>query len=220
MEPRGLDLGDLPDNSHKSREEAATEVDGEKKVEKVIIGTATKRKTPLGKKLKELFVGGDSHSVGNYILFEILVPTVKDTIVDMVSQGFERMMYGEVRSTSRRTGQRPGGSGSPTYVSYSRFGSGSRNPDVRRPISTRSRSSYDIGDIVVETRGEADAVFQRMFDIINQYDAVTVADLYSMVGMTQTFTDRDWGWTDIRGCGATRINDGYVLELPKPEPLK
>jgi hypothetical protein len=220
VEPRGLDLGDLPDNSHKSREEAARESTDEKKIEKVIIGNAVKRKTPLGKRLRELIVGGDSHSVGRYILFEVLVPAFKDTITDVVSQGVERMVYGEARSTSRRTGQRPGGAGSSTYVNYSRFGSGSRNPDVRRPVSTRNRTSYDIGDIIVDTRGEADLVFQRMFDIINQYQAVTVADLYSLVGMTPTFTDQDWGWTDIRGAGATRINEGYVLELPKPEPLK
>lgn len=28
-----------------------------------------------------------------------------------------------------------------------------------------------------------------------------------------------YGWTDIAGCRAVRVRDGYILKLPKPTPL-
>lgn len=210
---------EFPDNSHASRATPPKPVAEERKVEKIVSGEVTQRKRSLGKRLKDLIVGGDTKSVGSYILFDILIPAFKDTVTDVVSQGVERMVYGEARSTSRRTGSRPG-SGNQTYTTYSRFSQPGRPGEPIRAMDRRSRATFDFNDIIIPTRDEANAVISQMFEIISQYDSVSVADLYSMVGISPTFTDRDWGWTDIRGAGAQRVTGGYLLDLPRPEPLK
>lgn len=211
---------EFPDNSHASRENAEKAAPAEKKIEKVVVGTVIQRKKPLGRRFKDLMIGGDSHSVGRYILMDILVPAVKDTIADIVSQGIERMMFGEAKSSSRRTGQRPSGNSSQTYVNYSRFSSqGGRRDEPRRPMTQKARAAFDFEEIIPQTRSEAEAVISQMFDIINQYESVTVADLYSLVGITPAFTDHKWGWTDIRGAGVQRVSNGYLIDLPRPEPL-
>lgn len=69
------------------------------------------------------------------------------------------------------------------------------------------------------TRVEAEEVIDRMFDLVSQYEMVTVADLYDLVGLANNYTDEKWGWTDIRGAGVSRIKGGYLLDLPRPEPL-
>lgn len=217
---------DFPSNSHASKtgtdeRPAAIEpgVNGSepKKVEKVVTGDVVRRKKPLGKRFMETFVGGDAKGVFGYVMMDVLLPAAKDTIADAVSQAVERLLFGEARSTSRRTGARPGNQ---PYVSYNRYSSsGPRREEPRQNISRRARSSHDFDEIILATRAEAEEVIDRIFDLISRYEQATVADLYELVGVTGNYTDEKWGWTDFRGAGVTRISNGYLLDLPKPEFL-
>lgn len=221
-------MDDFPSNSRRREPEKAPtpppKKQEEKKVEKVTTGEVISRKKPLGKRMKELLVGGDANSVGRYVFFEVLLPAAKDTIADVVTQGVERMIFGEARSTSRRTGSRPGGSSG--YTSYNRYYStppwdqkGARREEPRREISRRARSSHDFDEIILATRAEANEVLDRLFDLVSRYDQATVSDLYELVGLSGNFVDEKWGWTDLRGSGVTRVTDGYLLDLPRPESL-
>ena len=71
----------------------------------------------------------------------------------------------------------------------------------------------------METRVEAEEVLDRLFDWIERYEQVAVAELYEMVGISGNFTDQKWGWTDLRGATVSRVGRGYLLNLPRPEPL-
>lgn len=192
-----------------------------KKIERVTTGEALRRKRPLGKRLADTFVGGDAKSVWGYVLFDVLIPAAKDMAADAVSQGVERMLFGEARSTSRRTGLRPGGANG--HVSYNRYHPGSagyRRDDPRPQLSRRARAVHDFDEIVLPTRGEAESAIDQMFAVLAQYEQVTVAELYEMVGITPEFTDEKYGWTDIRGAGVTRVRNGYLLDLPRPSLLE
>lgn len=192
----------------------------EKKIERVVESEVVRRRKPLGKRFLETFAGGDAKSVLGYVMMDVLLPAAKDTIADAVSQGIERMLFGEVRSTSRRTGHRPTG-GSSGYVSYNRYTSG--NPAMRREeprsVSSRARARHDFDEIILATRVEAEEVIDRLFDLVSRYESATVADLYELVGVSGNYTDDKWGWTDLRGAGVTRVRNGYLLDLPKPENL-
>lgn len=213
----------FPANSHSSKivtQPTTREAVEEKKVEKVVTGTVIQRKTPLSKKFMSTFFGGDAKGVIGYVFQEVLLPAAKDTITDVVSQGIERMVYGESRSTSRRTGHRP--SGYAGYTSYNRYsGPAAARPDPRQKPgpSQKARANHDFGEIILPTRAEATDVIDSCFDLIAKYEVVTVADVWTLCGATPQFTDENWGWTDIRGFGVTRITNGYLLDLPKPEPL-
>lgn len=189
-----------------------------KKIERITTGEAIRRKRPLGKRLAETFIGGDTKSVWGYVLFDVLIPAAKDMLMDAVVMGGERMLYGESRSGGRRHASR---FGSPTgNVSYHKFSqSSTRREDPRPQLSRRARAAHDFDEIILPTRAEAETTIERMFDILSQYEQVTVAELYEMVGVTASFTDEKYGWTDIRGAGVTRIRNGYLLDLPRPELL-
>lgn len=188
------------------------------KIEKVTASRAIQRKTPLGKRFVQTFFSG-TNSVWGYILHDILLPAAKDTITDVVSQGIERMVYGEGRSTSRRTGTRP--SGTSGYVSYNRYSQPTSQREQSRTLTRRARASHDFQDIILATRAEAEAVIDALYDLVNKYDQATVADLYGLVGIPAEFTDENWGWRDISrlGQGPKRVSEGYWLPLSKPEPL-
>ena len=209
-------MDQLPSNSQLTKKTEPEPVVETKKVEKVVSGKVIQRKKPLGKRFLETFFGKEN-SVWSYVLHEILLPAAKDTIADVVSQGVERAVYGEPRSSSRRTGSRPGGGNG--YVSYNRFSSGPRREEPSRVMSQRARATHDFREIILPTRPEALAVIDAMAELASKYDQVTVSDLYDLVGVTSTFADEKWGWRDIRGIGPTRVHGGYLLDLPEPEHL-
>jgi hypothetical protein len=86
-------------------------------------------------------------------------------------------------------------------------------------MSQRGRAKHDFDEIVLDQRSEAEEVIDRLYDVVNKYEQATVADLYDLVGLSSNHTDHKWGWTDLRGSGVSRIRDGYLLDLPDPEPL-
>lgn len=207
-------MENFPSNRHSDKvSEPEKEEKRPAKLASVVTGKVIRRKTPLGKRVLETFFGREN-SVWQYLLHEILIPAAKDTVTDFVSQGVERAVYGEARSTSRRTG-RPGGQSN--YTPYNRFSQPERRQD--RTMSRRARASHDFQEIVLRTRAEADAVIDAMMDYMHKYEQVTLSDLYDLVGIQGTFADEKWGWRDLRGAGPTRINEGYLLDLPRPEPL-
>lgn len=191
----------------------------EKKIEKVVEGSVLRRKKPLSKRFLDTFVGGDARGVVGYVMLEVLLPAAKDMVADAVSQGVERLIFGEARSTSRRTGYRPAGIGG--YTSYNRMSSSPPAPrrDEQRNISRTARARHEFDEIILATRVEAEEVIDRLFDLVSRYETATVADLYELVGISGNYTDDKWGWTDLRGAGARRIRNGYLLDLPRPELL-
>lgn len=207
---------EFPSNSHSSKRAARDEP---KKVEQIVSSEVVRRKKPLSKRFTETFVGGDARGVASYVMFDVLIPAAKDMVADAMSMGVEKMLFGDVRSSSRRGGSRSGSSG--PYVSYNRFAPGSslgRRDEPTIP-SRRARATHDFDEIILATRVEAEEVVDRLFDLVSRYESATVADLYELVGVSGNYTDDKWGWTDIRGAGVTRVRNGYLLDLPKPTPL-
>src|SRR5688572_10395332 len=204
-------MENFPGNSRESKIPEPKQ--GEKKVAPIISGGVTRRKQPLMKRLYDTFLGSEN-SVWQYLLHEILIPAAKDTVADFVSQGVERAVYGQPRSASRRTG-RAGGS---PYTPYNRYAQPT-DRRIDRTISRRARATHDFEEIILKTRAEVDAVIDAMMDLMHKYDQVTLSDLYDLVGVQGTFADEKWGWRDLRGAGPTRVQDGYLLDLPRPEPL-
>lgn len=204
-------MDSLPTNSHKSKNPN----EEKPKIEKVVAGTVVQRKRPLGKRIAETFGATDMKSVGGFVVLDVILPAAKDMVADAISQGIERMLFGEARSISRRPNKQYSNNG---YVNYSRYNP-STPPFKPNVPSRRARGSHDFNEIILETRVEADEVIERLFDLVDRYQSASVADLYELVGIQGQYTDDKWGWVDIRGAGVTRIRNGYLLDLPRPEPL-
>jgi len=208
-------MGDeFPSNSNKNRE--GRRQPEPKRVERVVAGEVTRRKTPLSKRFATVFFGGDARSAWDFVTWDVLVPAIRETIADVFIQGVEQTIIGG-RSRGRR-GYRGSSSG---RTDYNRM---SRRDDPRdrdRPqMSSRGRARHDFDEIILDTRHEAEDVIDQLFELVSKYDAVTVADLYDMIGITGSHVDERWGWTDLRGASVSRLSrGGYLLDLPRPEHL-
>ena len=201
----------LPDNSHRSRNEKQAMIEG-KRVEKVVHGKV-KTKKNNARKLTNVFITEDAANVKNYVLFDVIVPSIKKALYDLVVGALDMTLFGG----------RGGGSNDKRSISdkisYKDYNSISKRNE-RSYGNTVTTSGYSYDDIVLETRGEAESVLSRMDEIIDEYDSVRVADLYDLVGITGDYTDNKYGWTNIRNARVVRTRDGYKIEMPRALPLK
>lgn len=209
---------EFPGNSKMPRPQTP-DAEQEKKVESVVTNEVKKQKKSLGRRFLDIFIGGDSKSVVQYVFMEVLVPQAKDMITEAASQGFERMIYGDSRSPrNHRPRNAAGYSGGPT--NYTRYAVRGNNPigrlgsDDRRPAVHQPRTQ-NVDDILLATRVEAETVLDRLYDLLKEYETASVADLYSLVGLSSSYTDQKWGWVDLHGSQIRRVRDGYILDLPK-----
>lgn len=200
-----MDNYDYKSNSHKSRE-AQKETVPEKKVEKVISGSAKVRKKSGAKKLANVLISEDVGDVKSYILIDVLLPAVKKAIWDVITNGTDMLLWG---------GSGHGGKKAPgSKISYGNFFD--RGNDRRRDYSSSGKKTgYNYDDVILDSRGEAEGILTSMDDLIEIYGTVSVADLYDLAGVSANHTDNKYGWTDIRNASVIRTRDGYMIKLPR-----
>ena len=201
-------MDDYKPNSHKYKAEQAMQ--SEKKVEKVVKGTAKVKKKGEMSKFRDIFIAEDVSNVKSYVVMDILVPAVKKAISDIITNGIDMILYGGSGDRNRRRS-------TADTISYNRY----YDRDDRRYSENRTISGYSYNDIILETRGEAEDVLTRLDELIDSYGVAKVADLYDLVGVSGEYTDNKYGWTNIRSAHVDRVRDGgYIIKLPKALPIK
>lgn len=208
-------MSDLPNNSDRARVQG--EPADDPRAQKIVEGKVMQRKKPFMRRLKEAFIAGEAANFKEYIIFEMVVPAVRDTIRDVLMQSVDRTIPGS--SHSPRTVRRSGAMAS--HVNYNRAPNSPLRRNEPREVSQHARANHDFNEIILDSFAEADLVLDQMNDYLGKYGKVSVAALYTFVGITPEFTDERWGWIDLRTAGVSRLRGGqYLLNLPDPEPIR
>lgn len=203
---------DYRGNTDKGREEK--EQKPEKQIERVITGEVIQKPKGIGRKFKDIFLGGDLRASTRFVVADVLLPALRNLIVDMTSKGIEKIVYGDSVYTRRPTEYRP-------RVSYN-------NPILRDPRARAflpdqphpyRQNKRESNDIILGTKEEAERVVEQLIDIIDKYDVVSLADLYEMLGLPQSHTDNKWGWTYLTNTEIRQTRDGYLIDLPQMEAI-
>lgn len=209
-------MEDYRSNSNKARERAEKQLPGdEPKVGKVISGTAkTKKKTGV-QKFADVFIAEDIANVKNYILNDIIIPTIKRALYDSFTDGLDMMLNGS--SGQRYRGRRDG-----SRYSYDRvYSRASYQRDSRNESSNRVRTGFDYDVILFQDRGDAERVLMELEELIAKYKIASVQDLYSAADLSCPYTYNNYGWEDLRSADVVRArdDDGYYIKLPKALPI-
>lgn len=213
-------MENLPDNSYASRAKKQAEAPAEKKeLNKVVEGKIIQKKKPIHKRFAERFFGQDIPDLKEYMADEILIPGVKNllgSIVDGIGNGFMDFLNMAIFGTV----QRRGGISSRPYTSYGSYYNGNSRRDARRPTVNTVRPKKMFDDLIFETRADADRVLRSLFDVLEAYGRVSVADLNQLLGVTGQWSDNNWGWDNLAGADIRREREGYFLYLPDVISLK
>lgn len=172
--------------------------------EKNITPVAHAKGTRKKNKFVNSVLAEEAADVKNTIVGDVLIPALKKTIVDAVTNSIEMLIYGSTGNIKKS------GSSKVSYRSY--YDSDYRSRNDRRDYRS---AGYDYDDLVFGTRGEAEMILDNMFEILDRYKVVTVADLYDLAGERGRYTDNKFGWTDISSASVVRIRDGFVIKLPR-----
>jgi hypothetical protein len=198
-------IPDLPGNSY----------DSKSRLLKPLVTGTVKRRIPK-KTVMQKIMGDDNDGIGHYILVDIVLPALKNILADVVTNGIEMILYGN--EGSGRTARSRKRSGQTDYGSFYRTG---RDKSRRREASSfKSTGRYQFDDILIETREEGNDVLSAMEDILEEFEAVTVADFYELVGIRPEPSDNNYGWTSLARAKMIRTSDGHVFSLPRPVELE
>ena len=198
-------MNDYKPNSNRFKDEQKQK-EREKKVEKVVSGTVITRKKSGVRKLADEFISEDAKNIKSYVIGDVLIPSAKKAIADIVTNVIDMILYGGSRGGSKRSNA--------DRVSYRNYYDRD-NYSSARTASASSYSRYSYDDIILSTRGEAEDVLLRMDELMDTYGLVRVADLYDLVGITGDYTDNKYGWTNIRSAEVVRVRDGYMIKMPR-----
>ena len=202
-------MDEYKSNSHRARD-GGLEAAPVRKLESVVSGHATtQKKIGLGKYTGSI-ISSDLKSVGDFLMTDVLIPSIKKALADIVVNGIDMLLYG--KSGMTRTNS------SASKVSYSSY----YNRPYNEPLRAGSNgTSLDYDNIVFENRGDAEAVLTSMEDILDQFGSVSVADLYELADVpAPNYTMNNYGWTSLVNAQVLRCRDGYILKMPKITSLK
>jgi hypothetical protein len=192
-------------NSHKAKAEAAKE----KKVEKVVKGDVRIKKKGGLSSITDVFISEDASNVKSYIVVDVLVPAIKNAVVDIVTDGINMIFFGGTGRGSARRGSVPA-----SYVSYDRFSDRGQSHNTRDNFVPRASASYE--GVVMRTKYDADNVLDQADNLVREYGQVSIADLCEMMGVPSKFTDVNYGWTNLSTAEVVRERDGgYSLRMPR-----
>lgn len=208
IEPTRPSEVSLPGNTDKAKEGASPE-------KKVIAKAKVQKKSAIKEALRTFFVQ-DLPEIAEHLVIDVAIPAAKNAITDMVTQGIQQLLYGEVDPRRRPA------SGYTSYSSSSRNNRGNayyspRETDRREP---RKPKPTNVEDLVFDTRGDAVDVIEYVAEQIEEYGQVSVADLMSSVGIQPRYTDERWGWTTTDAFEIRQIREGWLVSADRPEPLK
>lgn len=178
------------------------------KVSKVISGKAKRKKKSELQKFGNALISEDANQVGDHIMSDVLVPAIKTLVCDIVTDGIRMILFGETKGGHNR-------GGTANYVSYS---TSNYNSSYSGSYARRS-NGYDFDDIWLDSKAEAQAVLDRMREIIRRYGVVRVSDMYEMVGFPSDYTDNKYGWASLNSAEIVRGREGYGFRLPKASPI-
>ncbi len=221
-----MDLSQYRGNSNASKDIQQVPEERER-MEK--IATGRKVKQSFTNRFISEFIADDIHSIGDYIIHDVVVPAVKNAISDTITNGIDMLFFGQTRSHGGYSGNNSIRRITP-YSSLYSSGS-SRITKYNEPQTTQPRGlgRYTYQDILIpfvpeethnDTKAKAMEILSKMRIYLDRYGVVSVGDLYDAVGEIPDKIDQDWGWYDLSGAYIQNSREGFILRMPKVESIK
>lgn len=189
----------------------------ERQVVKVISGTGKKVQKSGLQKIKGSFLSEDMSKVKSFVLTDVILPTLKKGLSDVITKGLDMILYGGDGGGARGGGASSSyGYNQVPYRDYSRDYSQSYGRDYNKPV-TSLQPIFDGVELL--SRVDANKLLRQMDVHIRKYGSISAHELYTMVGIPAAYPDYSYGWGTIVGASISPCPGGFRVNLPRPIQL-
>lgn len=188
----------------------------------------TSYKKPTSRKLADIFISDQADTVGSFIVEEVIIPGVKDALLDILHGSIDRIFggtaYGGYNSKRRRDTYDDDASWR-KYHDRSRGRSTYGYDDDDYDYKPRRRRSNEetVFSLNTNDRSKIHRVMERLTDIMRDQRYLSIYDVKTTIGFDAREidpSDDDWGWDDIRDLRHYKDYKGkYIIELPRPDDI-
>jgi hypothetical protein len=200
MAKRELNLDKLPSNN--IEDEAVTSPD------RITKGKVVKSK----KKVQSTFYSDINLIISN-LYEDVIMPGIKSGITEFVQRGIEMIIWPDGGGTSRNRGR---GGGNTNYTNIQRSRNSGAPRRSRQTKSKERRNTSSLQDVYFVEREDAEFTLGELMEYIAKYGMATVAEFYSLSGVTGDHIDHSWMWEDLSSARIRHYAKGYLIELPDP----
>jgi len=197
-----------------------------KKLKAVVKIDPSKVRKSTGRQFLDSFITHDFDIVRDYLFNDILIPAIKNTIVDTICSAVNMIFKGSPSSSSNRSwnsdpNRRDYGS------IYRTSDTGIFRREEQRPYEYKynrldsRRSTIAYMDIPFNSRSDAEEILDILKGNIDKYERVSVADFYDLVDYPyNNFELHNWGWTNLNDVIVTWSHGVWIIDLPSAIPIK
>lgn len=173
---------------------------------KPLQGKVVEKKKGLGERIAEAFIMTDGASIKDYLIFNVLIPGVKNTIENVIHM----ILYptkGDTRIVRR------GGESRIIPVKYrGRFEERRRNDEY---VGSRMRANKP--ELVFDHREDAEEILGIMTRKIERTGFASMKELYREAELPTDFTYDSWGWRNLYDAMIVQVSEGWLLKMPEME---
>ena len=146
-----METPDYKPNSFKYKQEQREAAGEEKRVEKIVRGGVRTKKKGGIRKVADTFISEDAHDIKSYVKHDLLIPAIKNTILDIII-GSAEMAFGQRGKRSKNR----------TLDRFTYSDCYERSSSRDRRSSTNIKSITDFDDIILDNKGEAEEVLAQL----------------------------------------------------------
>jgi hypothetical protein len=195
------------------------------KAEKAIEGEVAIKRKSVGKRFAAIFTGVSLKDVFDDVVDQAIIPGLKGLVRDAGDRALDRWLgngaTGRIPNAAARTMVT-----NVAHVAYNKFSAPNaatvRPADPARNLmamSRRGQAVHDFDEIEFQSREDASIILDLMYDRLQEYGSVSVAEFYAWADVRGNFTDQNWGWRSLEGAGPTRNPRTGMVALNLPAPI-
>lgn len=191
------------------------EAEPENKVTKVIEGEVKKSGKAQKKRISDSFIAEDIDVVCKSIWSDVIVPTIKQGIFDVISNGIKMLMWGDKAPKQGYPGSKFTYGGVTTA-----YGSFFNSPQQVAVPDRKRMATYDYDDLVFKSRSDAKEVLDVLDEQISRYGRASVGDFYDAAGITPDQTAYNYGWENLTNADIYPCPGGFHIKFPRAKVIK
>lgn len=215
-------------NSDKSRE-----LSNRPPVEPIVSASNVTSAPNKKQKLIRAFISPDVNDIGEYLVYDVAIPAIKNTLVDIVNiifngglssrrgvnnypNWYNRTYYSNTNYRGISTGN--------AYNTYQNNQMPEPSPSTSDTIDYRNiviTYGIDAAGNKVDAERESGRIIADLQNEILEYGRVSVAHLYRLCGVTPDWTYERIGWVGDPGqIGRRAVPGGYQIIVPNAVPIE